>query len=127
MKLSPEELDEWASAYILASQSANRLDDDYPLWWAVDRFMGAMTPDMAENCWLAILRILELAPPNEVLDVLAAGPLEDLIGKQGPLFIERIEQRARQDKAFRDLLGGVWPCGEEEVWIRVEKVRGDIW
>jgi len=127
MKLSPKELEEWASTYITASLSPDHLKDDYPLWWAIDRFMDPMTPDWAENCWMAILKILQHAPPNEVLEVLAAGPLEDLIGAQGPLFIDRIEKEARCNPAFHALLGGVWQSGTEELWERVEKVRGEPW
>jgi hypothetical protein len=56
---------------------------------------------------------------EEVLGVLAAGPLEDLIHDKGDDFIERIELLARRDPAFRLLLRGVWESGSPAVWERV--------
>jgi hypothetical protein len=40
-----------------------------------------------------------------LLSMLAAGPLEDLIGMET---IDRIEREAAANQRFRDLLGGVW-------------------
>lgn len=96
---------------------------EHPLWWAIDDFMIDHKP--AEDCWRAILEILKRAPPGEVLAVLAAGPLEDLINYHGPEFIDRIEVQARSDRAFRELLGGVWMSSTAEVWARLEKARKD--
>ena len=81
----------------------------------------------AEDCWATILEILVRNPPRQVLRVLAAGPLEDLIHHVGPEFIDRIELQARRNPAFRQLLGGVWACSTPDVWARVEAVRGAAW
>src|SRR5690242_14854176 len=125
--LTQQEIREWASAYIEAERSPHKLKADYPLWWAINRFMEKMTPAWAEECWKAILEVLSQQPPPEVLAVLAAGPLEDLIDDQGQAFIERIERQAALDPAFRHLLGGVWESGSPDVWSRVQKARGERW
>lgn len=81
----------------------------------------------AGDCWLAILEVLSRDPPEEVIGVLAAGALEDLIRSHGPAFIERIEAESRRNKAFRRLLGGVWQSTAPEIWARIQKARGEAW
>ncbi|SDZ07085.1 hypothetical protein SAMN04487939_11482 [Lysobacter sp. yr284] len=64
-------------------------------------------------------------PPGPVLGYLAAGPLEDMIACFGDYFIERIEDTARRDPAFRDLLHGVWKNRTPDaLWERVKAARG---
>jgi uncharacterized protein DUF6869 len=58
-------------------------------------------PDRAIDLIVEILKI----ETNPMLSLLAAGPLEDVIGMET---IDRIEREASADKRFHDLLGGVW-------------------
>ncbi|MBV6836809.1 hypothetical protein KWH01_05840 [Xanthomonas campestris pv. merremiae] len=81
----------------------------------------------SEESWATILAILAKNPPDSVIGVLAAGPLEDLIQDSGLHYIDRIELEARRNPAFRQLLGGVWRSGTPEVWARVEAARGATW
>jgi hypothetical protein len=121
MSLQRSEIEEWATAYIDATLSPDQLKPGYELWWAIERFiLNAHDPSKAEDCWSAILEVLSRNPPQSVLDVLAAGPLEDLISYHGDAFIDRIELMARQEPAFRLLLRGVWESGPPELWARVQ-------
>ena len=126
MRLSRAEIEAWATAYIEAVQSPDHLKEDYPLWWSIERFMLVLPDQSAdpEDCWLAILEVLSRNPHERVLGNLAAGPLEDLVDYHGPAFIERIEQHARRDPAFRALLRGVWKGSTPEVWRRIELAQG---
>jgi hypothetical protein len=125
--LTRDEIAAWASAYIDA-QKVPKIQGDHPLWWSIERFMlPAGTAVSPEDCWMAILEILSRNPAQEVIGVLAAGPLEDLIHYRGPEFIQRIETESRRNKAFRHLLGGVWKSSTPEVWARVEEARGKSW
>lgn len=81
----------------------------------------------AEEAWIAILRILELDPSQEVIAVLAAGPLEDLTDDYGPAFIERIEAESRRNARFRNLLGGVWQSSSSDIWARIAACRDLVW
>jgi hypothetical protein len=63
--------------------------------------------------------VLARKPSDAVLGSLAAGPLEDLIRYRGPTFIDRIEDGARRNTAFRALFGGVWGSSTPDVWNRV--------
>jgi hypothetical protein len=127
MTLSKQEIDDWADAYIRYQTDSARKRDDDPNWWAVQKFFDGMQSETAEDCWVAILAILDREPADAVLGILAAGPLEDLIHHDGARFIDRIELQARRDPAFRHLLGGVWESGPEEIWTRVDKARGKAW
>ena len=63
-----------------------------------------------------------------MIAVLAAGPLEDLLAKRGEDFIDRVEELARKDPKFNDLLGGVWRnTMTDEVWQRVQAIRNHVW
>ena len=127
MALTRLEIEQWASAYIQAQQEPLLQQADHPLWWAVEKFMVPDNLELAEDCWAATLEVLSQNPPDPVIGVLAAGPLEDLIEYFGPHFIDRIELEAQRNVAFRDLLGGIWKSGPPEVWARVESVRGEPW
>ncbi len=130
MARSSQDIDGWAKAYIQAQLDPTLLDGGHPLWWAVERFMeiiGGEELSGAEDSWATILRIVELDPPDEVTEVLAAGPLEHLIEYYGPSFIDRIESEARRNADFRDLLGGVWKSGSDEIWARIEACRDRVW
>ena len=120
------EIADWATAYIEA-QMIPKIPGNHPLWWAIHQFMLVDSTTSPEDCWLAILEILSRKPPQQVMQVLAAGALEDLITHHGPEFIERIELEARRNSAFRHLLGGVWRSSTPEVWTRVEQARGKSW
>jgi hypothetical protein len=44
------------------------------------------------------------------------------------MFIERVEELARQDPNFNSLLGGVWQnTMTDEVWKRVQAARKEVW
>lgn len=75
-----------------------------------------------------IMSILSRDASNRVIANLAAGPLEDLLSEHGNDVIGEVERIARDDAAFKTLLGGVWQ-GEmsDEVWERVRTVAGTAW
>ncbi len=65
---------------------------------------------------------------NKVIEVLAAGPVEDLLTSAGDKYIDEIGLLARQDPKFRDLLGGVWQSSmSNDLWNRFKKIRGKSW
>lgn len=85
-------------------------------------------PDAGWAVILAILERVEPKPENPLFQVLAAGPLEDLLDHHGPAVVERVDTEARRSPAFRLLLGGVWPTTiDRAVWSRLEKYRPNPW
>lgn len=87
--------------------------------WAIDKVFD-ITYENPDELWDLILEILHRDPPTEVIEVLAAGPLEDYLAKCGDRVIERVEAQAAKDARFKSLLGGVWQNSmSDEVWSRV--------
>jgi len=108
-----ELLDDWI-------KYSNTKDDEY--FWACDVLMDIahITPK-PEILWQIILKFVERDVSVEVFYSFAAGPLEDLLSKHGPQFIDRVELEARRHPQFRKLLGGVWIGTEnKDVTERVE-------
>lgn len=71
--------------------------------------------------WELVLQILAADSSGDIQEVLAAGPLEDLLSKHGPVLIEAVEGQAMADPEFARLLGGVWRNSmTDDVWGRVQ-------
>src|SRR4051812_24552741 len=85
--------------------------------------------DEPEALWEAIVELSRMDLTQEQIAVLAAGPVEDLLTRHGPAYIDRVETEARQRSKFRYLLGGVWGWSsmKKDVWERVARARGEVW
>jgi len=90
-------------------------------WWPVWKFYD-LNDDNPEICWQAILLIISKTTDENVLGILGAGPLEDLIHSHGPAFVDRIEGEAKSNARFKSVLGKVWESSTEEVWGRIQKI-----
>jgi hypothetical protein len=89
--------------------------------------LDRMAAEDPEAAWVLILGILERDQSAPVIEMLAAGPLEDLIEYHGAHFVDRIEEAARRDSKFRRLLGGVWEASTPDIWGRVVAARENAW
>jgi hypothetical protein len=93
-----------------------------------DVAMYDVVHDEPEIAWLAILQILEHELTEDQTSVLAAGPIETLLGLHGAQFIERVEHEALRNQRFNHLLRGVWQnLMPQEIWDRVQKARKELW
>ncbi len=96
-------------------------------FWAHEA-LNELIDSNPEQAWLVIQEIARHDFDDESKAMFAAGPLEEMLAKHGPRFIDRIEARARADPKFNDLLGGVWKSTmSDEVWIRVQAARKEKW
>lgn len=94
------------------------------LFWTFDLLADAAEKD-PELCWRLIEAVVARDSDEQVLAALAAGPMEDLLARHGPAFIERVESRAAQNPLFRHLLAGVWRNEiAQDIWDRVVAARG---
>jgi hypothetical protein len=102
-------------------------ETDAPVWgWASARMYNILegAPELA---WELIVDMIDRAPSDKSLGFVAASPLEDLLSKDGPAFVERVEHRARQDEKFRRTLGMLRRLGmTAEVWNRVVEAAREI-
>jgi hypothetical protein len=55
-----------------------------------------------------VAALLEHAPDDDGIALVAAGPLEDLLHRHGQELVDEIERWARQDPRFGQALAGVW-------------------
>ncbi len=100
------------------------------IWLAGDEdgLMHDACADNPERAWLAIGETLKRDLTDDEKALLAAGPLENLLVWHGAAFIDRVEEEARRNSRFNDLLGGVWRQSmPSEIWSRVEAARLRIW
>ncbi len=122
------ELNRVVDAWVAAQEAEDGTLDHEGNWWAVSQVMDWALDGEADLLWAFILTAYKRNISDRVVSVLAAGPLEDLLAKHGPRFIERVEQLARQDETFNSLLGGVWQnTMSDEVWERVQAARSEVW
>lgn len=126
--MKKEDVEALASAYIDHFSERHVWDKDLVLTkrdtsateWASDKMID-LALENPEELWDIILEILKRDPPTEVIEVLAAGPLEDYIAKLGEKVIDRVEAHAAADPKFKNLLGGVWRNSiSDDVWRRVQ-------
>ena len=122
------EMDKIVTAWI-AGSGAERGSDDYERHtWAVDEVMDWMVEGEGDRLWEFVLAAYKRDLSGTVFAMLAAGPVEDLLAKCGVDYIDRVEDLARKDPRFNDLLGGVWRNSmTDDVWQRVQAIRNNVW
>ncbi len=99
---------EIADGYI-AWRRANGTPDEDSFFWAFEETCTVVAIE-PERALRLILQILQRDHASEVIAILAAGPLEDLLSGHGPKMIDAIEEEARQNPKFAFLLGVFGPA-----------------
>ncbi len=102
---------ELATAWVVNCQRAiehgsesEQAQDTFWAYQALDQ-LCVTNPDRALDI---ILLIVESRPERRVLDNLAAGPLEDLLVRNGAHVLPRVERLVATHDDFKWLIGGVW-------------------
>jgi hypothetical protein len=75
--------------------------------WAV-REVDTLVQDSPTEAWEVTRILVNTAPSDEALAYVAAGPLEELLHKHGPVVIDRIEEESRENLRLQLALSGVW-------------------
>ena len=84
-----------------------------------------LTRENPNEAWQFIQMVLATdgSGVEEIMGPLAAGPVENLLTHHGPVVIDRVEQEARSNPKFAELLGGVWKFQmSDDIWHRVQLV-----
>lgn len=102
--------------------------NDEKYWDAVNNVMDLARRN-PEALWVFIKETVNSPECDDMIMAnLAAGPLEDLLNKNGSEYIDRVTEEASRSEKFNTLLGGVWKSGiESEVWSKIESTRKKIW
>ena len=78
------------------------------------------------NAWELIQEVVRLDPEKRSWDILAAGPLEQLLSEHGAAIIDYIADDIEQDRALQELLKGIRQSNTpDDVWQRVKHLRGE--
>jgi hypothetical protein len=106
-------------AHGLAEENSPEYESNF---WAFEKFCDVVEED-PDLCWDLILEVLSANQSTPILEILSAGPLEDLLSEYGPRVIDRVESEAKRNPKFASLLGGVWKnTMSDEIWNRVQVV-----
>lgn len=109
-------INEW-----IKHQQESYNNDDAELHWTDDYLINLTLKGDIEALWKFVLRAYKKDLSQEVIGILSAGALEDVLAVKGEEYIGRIELLAANDQRFKYLLGGVWQNAmSDEIWSRVQ-------
>nr|WP_315475875.1 hypothetical protein [uncultured Undibacterium sp.] len=114
----------WIEHHKIAREKTQSSDSTFWAWENLD----SLCAKKPEEAFTIILEILATDNSDAIIANLAAGPLEDLLARHGQSVIDRVEQQARRDPVFRNLIGGVWQNSiTTPVWERLQKFNTQKW
>ena len=121
-----DEIKELIDAYIEFEKSPQGSEKREELFWTFEKFDG-LNSENPQACWEALLEILNRMPRDEIEGMMAAGILEDFIDSHGEEFVDIIVSEAKRNSRLTTLLGGVYECSTDTVWVQIMNVRGQEW
>ena len=98
--------------------------DDFDL----DFDIPTKDPTLCLEAIVEVLKVIPADPANSHFQVLAAGPLEDLLCINGESVVEQVDALCRRSPEFRLLLNGAWLSrARPDVLARLEKYQNNRW
>jgi hypothetical protein len=85
--------------------------------------------DPKEDWKQAIAICIEVARQSGdpwILEILGAGPLEDLLSNIGDPVLPSFLTAAQANPSFRQALRHVWPCQNANLWRKFEAIRDEL-
>jgi hypothetical protein len=125
--MDPQERDRLLSAWVAFWRAPEGSPDHDAVAWAFEAFYD-VSNDSPQLCLDLAEEVLNYEIDDELLSVLAAGPVEEVLAVHGEAIIGAVEAKAASNPKFRHLLGGVWKNAmSDEVWARVCSARETVW
>ena len=90
--------EQWIEFWLLPENSP----EQDALSWVTDREYDLVSEN-PDEAWFLILEILRRNSSNQILEVLSAGPLENLLAKHGERIIDAVESEAKANSSFATL------------------------
>ena len=116
-------IDDIARRYVAEARQLVATGDPDPDAWASFHISNLLIHDRRNEAWDVLVRAVELTDDDDVLGLLGAGYLEDLVEYHGDEFIDRIEAQAGRSGRFRRALGAIWAF-DSPVRGRVDAILG---
>lgn len=114
--------EDFIAAWITMAKSERGTPAHDDAFWAFQH-MYDFIHEQPEVAFGLIVEIWSRDQSRAVVQVLSAGPLEDLLTTHGSTFIARVEEEAERNPGFRKLLGGVWKNAmPDSVWKKVQQI-----
>jgi hypothetical protein len=93
-------------------------------FWALKKINHIISDEFIEYAYNVVKILYEKSSSDVHLSSIGAGPLTDLLEKNGAFIIDRVEKLASTDRRFRICLSYVWPTKiEVDLWKRIAKAR----
>ena len=121
-----DEIKQLIEAYIEFEKSPQGSEKREELFWTFEKF-DELNSKNPRACWDALLELLNRMPQDEIEGMMAAGILEDFIENHGEEFVDIIVDEAKRNSRLSALLGGVYECSTDTVWVQIMNVRGQEW
>ena len=94
-----------------------------PDWSSADDLIYGWLDSDPDRGLAAICAVAQLTDQPEIIASLAAGPLEDFLGRHGETHIEVIKELSRTQPSFFPVLTGVWQGSMLTlIWRQVEAI-----
>jgi len=95
-------------------------------FWAHEEVERIVAEDTPERAWTVLRELIRASPDEEALGSIGAGPLENLLARDGDRVIDAIETAAATDPRVRYCIGNVWQREmSDALWSRLVTARGD--
>ena len=101
----------WIAAQLAYDRTAKR---NPPAVDAVINLAWDLPKDRSDFLWRFILEVTKQSDDPDILEMLGASPLEDLIRAHGVQYFDRIDSEAAANPGFKTALGNVWVTEDED-------------
>jgi hypothetical protein len=101
-------------------------DEKERYWWAVEQFMD-WTRNDPQQSWATVVEVWQRVDRSDmdVLAVLGAGEVEDLLCNYGEDYFPIIERFCEVEPEFKTVLRMVWQSSmSPSLWHKVQELRG---
>ena len=117
---------ELAEAWVKLMRLDDENSENSPLFEAFS-LLDDLVYDKPEEAWQVMQLLWKIDSSDEMLSIIAAGPVEDLLSLHGEAFIGRFEELSITDAIFKKLLGAVW--GQDRmppaIYARLKAIAGE--
>ncbi|MCW5557111.1 MAG: hypothetical protein KIT22_04645 [Verrucomicrobiae bacterium] len=125
MSLNPSELwSAWRTSPEIQEIAEAWLTKRQGDWTGDDERLYSILHAEPDQALAVIFAAMQFTADWQILEGLAAGPLEDFLGVHGEAYVETFHTLALEHRRLREVLDGVWQGAmPKRVWHRIEILK----